>query len=124
MVSNRRAAGRALKRLLPLLNFTLLLAAWGAYLLGQHRASALDLSQFGRCEDVYDALRRNASVAGYLVPYFGAAVALDGLAAVALIVAAVRAQIAVRGFVAAAVLCHWSAVWHMMCWVMASVFAS
>jgi hypothetical protein len=121
MVGNRSAAGRALKRLLPLLSFALLLAAWGAYFLGQHRANALDLSQFGRCEDVCDALRRDAYVAGYLVSYFGAAVALDGLAAVTLIGAAVRAQIGVRGFVAAALLCYCSAAWHGMCWVVASL---
>src|SRR5262245_46000028 len=80
-------SGRRQKPILPLVGLALLLAAWGMFSLGRFRASQLDLSQFGTCDDVYDAVVRAAYVARHQLPYFTAAAMLDGLALVVLFAA-------------------------------------
>src|SRR5437868_8348031 len=51
-----------LRRALPLVALALVLVAWGASLAGRHRVGRLDLSGFGRCEDVHEALARDGYV--------------------------------------------------------------
>src|SRR4051812_39493329 len=77
-----------LRRALPLVALALVLGAWGASLAGRHRVGQLDLSGFGRCEDVLEALQRDEYVARHALPYARAAVLLDGLAFLALFAAA------------------------------------
>jgi hypothetical protein len=111
------------KLVLPLLALALLLAAWGVSCLGQYRASQLDLSRFGPCEDVCEALGRDGYVAKFLLPYFTAAVLIDGLAVLGLCAAAAAGQFRVVGALVA-VLCLPTIAWHGFGWLVSFVLAS
>ena len=82
--SINRFIGR-LNAVLPFMALALLLAAWGTFVLGRSQAHQLDLSGFGRCEDVYDRFARDGYVARFMFPYLTAALLMDGLATVALV---------------------------------------
>jgi hypothetical protein len=62
----------------------LLAAAWGIALAGRYHASRLDLSRFGDCGDVCDALTRDGYIARQVLPFWFAVVATDVAAAVML----------------------------------------
>jgi hypothetical protein len=109
-------AGRAL-----LAGLALLLAAWGANLAGWYRVRHLDLSGFGRCEDVPEALARDCYVAGQFWPYISAAAALDGAAIIVLACAGARGRGCVLGL-ALGLVALLSLGWHGLLWVASSVF--
>ena len=109
------------KPVFPLVALALVLAAWGVSCLGQYRADRLDLSRFGGCEDVCEALARDGYVAKLQLPYFMAAVLLDGLAVLPLLAAAAIGQVRWLGALVALL---WlpTIAWHgLMCFV-ASLF--
>ena len=109
--------------MLALIAFSLLLAAWVSSCVGQHRAAQLDLSRFGDCGDIYDALNRDGYVAKFELPYFTAAVILDGLAVLALFVAYTSGQFRLVGGLVA-VVCMPTVAWHLLGWFVTLVFAS
>jgi hypothetical protein len=111
------------KPLLPLVALGLLLAAWGSSCLGGYAASQLDLSRFGRCEEVFEALARDGYVARFQLPFLTAAVLLDGLAVVALWAAGMAGQFRVLGGLVA-VLCVPTVLWHGLGWLVLAVFAT
>jgi hypothetical protein len=111
------------KMALPLVALGLLLAAWVVYWVGQYRATQLDLSRFGRCEEVYEALARDGYVARFQVPYFAAAVLLDGLVFVSLLSAVVFGRFRLLG-VLVAVLWLPTLAWHALACFVTSLFAA
>ena len=115
-------AARRPKPVLPLVALALLLVAWGASSFGQYRSSRLDLSRFGRCEDVCEALARDGYVAKFQLPYFTASVLLDGLAVSALVTAAAVRQFRLLGALIA-VLCLLTVAWHLLGCFVNFVFA-
>jgi hypothetical protein len=98
---------------LPAIALGLLSSAWGASCLGEYRANHLDLSRFGPCEEVFEALARDGYVKGFLLPYFTAATLLDGLAVGALVVAVAAGKFRVLE-VLVAVLCVPTVAWHAL----------
>jgi len=98
-----------------ILGAVLLLGAWGAEFRGHYRVEQLDLSQFGPCPDIPDALRRDGYVAAHLSPYFAAAAGLD-LAAVGV---SIWAMVPVLATIIAG-LSMLSAQWHGFGWFMLS----
>ena len=114
---------RRLKPLLPPSALTLLLAAWGSSILGQHRASQLDLSRFIPCADVYDALKKDGYVAKFQLPYFEVALFLDGLAVIMLVAAFVTGRFRVLSLLVALASVP-TIAWHGLAWFVLSVFAS
>jgi hypothetical protein len=111
------------KPVLPLVAFALLLAAWGSSYLGQHHGSQLDLSRFGPCEDVCESLGRDGYVARFQLPYFTAAVLLDGLAVLALGAAGMAGQFRVIGGLVALASVP-TIAWHLLGWFVTFVFAA
>ena len=114
---------RRLKLLLTPIALTLLLAAWGSSLLGQHKASQLDLSRFVPCADVYDALHKDGYVAKFQLPYFEVALFLDGLAVIMLVAAFVAGRFRVLSLLVALISVP-TIAWHGLAWFVLSVFAS
>jgi hypothetical protein len=98
---------------LPLIALALLLGAWSASCLGQYRASHLDLSRFGPCEEVFEALARDYYVGNFQIPYFTTAALLDGLAVMMLLAAGAFGQFRLVG-VLVAILAMPSAAWHLL----------
>ena len=111
------------KPLLTLIAFTLLLTAWGSSVVGQHRAGQLDLSRFGPCDDVCDALNKDGYVAKFQLPYFQVALFLDGLAVITLVAAFVAGRFRVLGLLVALISVP-TIAWHGLAWFVSFVFAS
>jgi hypothetical protein len=109
--------------MLPLAALGLVLAAWGAFSLGQYRASQLDMSRFGGCVEVYEALACDGYRARVQLPYFTAALVLDGLATAALIAAGTAGQFRVLAVLAGLFLVPTGAL-HGLGWFLALLFAS
>jgi hypothetical protein len=103
------------KPMLPVIALGMLLAAWGAVCLGRYRADHLDLSRFGRCEEVFEALARDTYVLQFQFPYITTAVLFDGLAVAALFAARAARQFRVLG-VLVAVLCVPTVACHALMW--------
>ena len=102
-----------------ILGVVLLLGAWGAEFRGHYRVEQLDLSQFGSCQDIPDALRRDGYVAAHLSPYFSAAAGMDWAAVGVSIWAMVRGRVPVLATIIAG-LSMLSAQWHGFGWFMLS----
>jgi hypothetical protein len=111
---------------LPLAALGLALAAWSIFCLGKYRVSQLDLSRFGPCEEVFEALRRDGYTAEFLLPYFAVAVLLDGmalvLAIVGLLVAVVDKRFRILG-VLVALFVNASGAYHLVGWLVSSAFS-
>jgi hypothetical protein len=108
---------------LPWAALALLHAAWMLSFTGRHRADQLDVSQFGPCEEVYEAFARDQYVAGFQRPYFAAAVLFDCLAVTALFAAGAARQLGVTGILVA-LLCLPSIAWHMVGLLVTMMFAA
>jgi hypothetical protein len=67
----------------PVLAIASLSAAWVAVFAGRDRIGRLDLSMFGPCQDVPEALARDAYIGSQIQPYFAAAIAFDVTAVLA-----------------------------------------
>lgn len=85
MVEDREIAPSTNRTLLPtLICLALQLAAWALIFAGSFHVRHLDLSEFGDCSDVPEALRRDTYVASQFVPFICAVVLLDLFALAAL----------------------------------------
>jgi hypothetical protein len=111
---------RWLALLFPL---ALLLAAWGTYAAGDYRINRLDLSRFGPCADIPEALARDGYVARHFLPYLGAAVFLDTFAFLALCLAGAVGRPRVVLVVAVGLVWLASAGWHGLSLLVTTTFA-
>jgi hypothetical protein len=98
---------------MPLIALALLLGAWSASCLGQYRSSHLDLSRFGPCEEVCEALAKDDYVGHFQLPYFTTAALLDGLAVMMLLAAGAFGQFRLLGVLVATFAIP-SAAWHLL----------
>jgi hypothetical protein len=76
----------------PLVCLAVQIAAWGMLFLGRWRVSQLDLSAFGQCTEVFEALARDGYVVEHFLPFAAAAYALSFLVLPALAWAALRGR--------------------------------
>jgi hypothetical protein len=108
--------------LLLLIALGLLLVAWGIWYAGRQRASRIDLSLFGPCEDVCDALTRDGYIASIQLPYYRAAFLLDVAALVTLLAAGILGQFRTVGIL---VVLMWgpTITWHALSLFVCSVFS-
>jgi hypothetical protein len=105
-----------------LVGLALLLAGWCADFVGRYRVSQLDLSAFGPCEDVPEALVRDGYVARQALPYISVAVLLDGAAVLVLAwaIGGGRWRVFASALLLAGML---SLGWHGLLWFVTSAFA-
>jgi hypothetical protein len=109
------------KPVLPLISLTLLFVAWGFIAAGRYRVSQLDLTRFGRDQDIFEAMNRDAYIGGVLWPYFTIACLLDLLAVILLFKASEVGQYRPVG-IRVTVLCVPSVAWQGVVWLVYTMF--
>jgi hypothetical protein len=101
----------------------LLAFGWAVEFSGRHHTNQLDLSRFGKCEDVCESLARDSFVAKEIRPYWRAATCLDGLALLAVVWQLSGGRFRLLGVIVG-IAGTASVAWHGLNWFWTSVFAS